>query len=167
METLPVSAACARPQNLPRIAREVGTQARGVLFNYTWLLVHDCLSGPCSGASAPPHPASSMAHHADGGSVAGHAQANYALNRIARGLVWRLDDDNLPAPGFFAELARHPRAGAYLFGQVAERRYDAAVWAAHDGVVPPIPVPGKMDTAPYRVRRQVLGPGRFPLRYAA
>src|SRR5260370_38594645 len=122
METLPVSSAGARPTNLPRLAREVGTQGPGELFDYTWLIVHDCLSGPCSGASAPPHPASSMAHHADGGSVAGHAQANYALNRIDRGLVWRLHDGNLPPPGFFAELPRHPRAAADLFGHVTDAR---------------------------------------------
>jgi hypothetical protein len=171
METLTVVTPCARPQNLPRIARAVGAQAPWELFDYTWLIVHDCLSGPCAGAGAPPHPAASMAHHADGASVAGHAQANYALDRIDRGLVWQLDDDNLPAPGFFAELARqaarHPGAGAYLFGQVAERRYDAALWAAHDGVVSPIPVLGKMDTAQYVVRREVVGPVRFALRYGA
>src|SRR5260370_35089347 len=126
METLPVSSAGARPTNLPRLAREVGTQGPGELFDYTWLIVHDCLSGPCSGASAPPHPASSMAHHADGGSVAGPAQANYALNRIDRGLVWRVADDNLPAPGFFAEPARHPPAAPDPFRQDAQRRSDAA-----------------------------------------
>jgi len=163
---------CARPENLPRIAESLA-EAREQ-FDLSWFVVHDCRSGgPCD----------AMGEHFDGwetamevwhvasagGDVAGHAQANRALDEIQRAagtsadLIYRIDDDNLPVPGFFARLRElalgHPNVDLFLFAQLAAGRYDEARWPT--GVAFPVPQVGMMDTAQFVFRRELLGDLRF------
>jgi len=158
---LAVITPCSRPENLSQLAPSLAKAKES--FDVDWYVVHDCHSGECE-FPLPDFAWGHLLHRPSvGADTAGHAQANHALDRIDAGLVWRLDDDNLPVPGFFARLRElddaNPRVDLFLFGQLAARRYDEAEWP--EGWVPPIPRVGKMDTAQFVFRREALGPIRF------
>jgi len=162
---LTVVTPCSRPQNLARLAESLREAESH--FDLQWLVVHDCRSSMCD--IPPPAPTFgkwswTIMHAASGpGQVAGHAQVNHALDRINEGLVWRLDDDNLPVPGFFKALNEaeqdFPNVDVFLFGQHAIGRYDEARWPT--GVAPPTPLTGVMDSAQFVFRREALGGLRF------
>ena len=161
MRNLSVITPCSRPENLVSLAASL-TEAKE-LFDVRWHVVHDCRSGEC-GFPLPDFVRGHLWHRPSKGlETAGHAQMNHALDRITDGLVWRLDDDNLPVPGFFKRLAEleaaNPAVDLFLFGQLAAGRYDEAKWPG--GVVHPIPEVGLMDSAQFVFRREVLGALRF------
>jgi hypothetical protein len=161
MENLTIVTPCSRQENLGRIAQSL--RAAREFFNVTWSIVHDCRSGSCD--FPVPEFVTGRLDHARSldGDCAGHYQANVALDTFLDGWVWRLDDDNLPVPGFFGRLAQLTEqtqgVDVFLFAQKAARRYDEAQWP--DGVVPPIPKVGKMDSAQYVWRRDATFSLRF------
>jgi hypothetical protein len=88
--------------------------------------------------------------------VGGQAIKNHLLDSIGDGWVWICDDDNLPAPGFFARLLSLPAAtDMYLFGQQRPEGYAA----------PGMPRVGQTDAAQAVIRRSAIGTLRIPEQY--
>jgi len=82
---------CARPQNLSLL--EAALEPARELFDLRWLVVHDCLSGPCEIALLR---FGEVYHVRCPGSSVGHGQVEFAHGMVREGWVWRFDDDNLP-----------------------------------------------------------------------
>jgi hypothetical protein len=147
---------CARPQNLAKISKELAQTPSIELFDSFWFIVHDCLASPCNFKPVfePMYTQVVLLHWMAPGSVVGHGQVNHVLDLPHLGWVWRLDDDNLPARGFFFELAREiersPQASVIIFGQQRDGQY-----------VRPVARVRETDSAQYVYRRDALGPIRL------
>lgn len=159
---LTVVTPCSRPQNLPALVAGLREAERH--FDLMWRVVVDGAPGGPEWTYLFPHSGALVTYRrSKPGEVAGHAQANHALDAFSDGLVWRLDDDNLPVPGFFERLRQlsdaNPKCGLFLFAQLAAGRYDEARWPGD--VAQPVPQVGVMDTAQFVFRREALGDLRF------
>lgn len=84
---------CSRPENLKAIAESINIPAE----NYRWIVVHDADEFP--DIEMPKE----AEHHLyrEQGSIAGHAQRNFANRLIADGYVLQIDDDTILHPNFW------------------------------------------------------------------
>jgi len=150
---LHIITALSRVGNLPALLAAVSPAAES--FDLMWHIVHDCGSAPCR-FGYERRSWLRLSHAYVKKSIVGNAQKNKALDAIKSGLVWVLDDDNLPAVGFFEELAKlddaHPDADVFLFAQLRAGE-----------VVQPKPEIGSIDAAQMVARRKAIGSLRFPL----
>lgn len=137
--TLHVVTPCTRPVNLAAIAGSLPTE---------WAVVWHVLPDP-----RREYPV-------------GSALRNRALDAIADGWVWFLDDDTVARPDFGAALwearVEHPDAHGFVFGQLdadgTTRRFCADPWAGL----------GDVDTAQFVFARAFVGAHRWhPTRYDA
>lgn len=150
--TLNVVTPCSRPENLATIAYYL--KHRLPSFEVRWYVVVD------SSAAAVP---TSVEGAYFLGEVAkkgyGGVQRNLALSEITEGLVWFLDDDNLPHPDFDAFLScgvsESPKA-SYLFGQLS-------AWGVPVREAGPKNIRlGGIDMAQFVFWRDTIGGIRFP-----
>lgn len=86
---------CSRPQKLQVVKDSIFKQKWK--FNFKWLIVHD---SEYIEIELFPELNIYQFNHYDSNSVVGHAQRNFALNLIAKGLVYFLDDDTILHPNF-------------------------------------------------------------------
>lgn len=168
-ETLHIITPAGRPDNLPRLAKNIAQS--GLLDGFTvvwWIIYNGPIADPGITLSCTvnhlSHPA--PGYDADGRPAFGHAQRAYALDLIGDGdpgWVWVLDDDNLIHPqfadGLFRLISEHPDARGFVVGQT---RSDGAQFPSG----PMFCRPGYVDTAQYIVRRDLIGPERIQPVYA-
>jgi len=114
---------CARTGNLAAVARSIAAAPRADGTTLSWLVVLDDRFGIDVGdarriVAGMPRTAVEIA---EASGVAGHAQRNHALERVAEGWIVFVDDDNLlhpSLPGLLADaVRRRPDAGAVVFDQ--------------------------------------------------
>ena len=86
---------CSRPENLHIVKDSIFKQKWK--FNFKWVIVHD---SEYIEIELFPELNIYQFNHYDSNSVVGHAQRNFALNLIAKGLVYFLDDDTILHPNF-------------------------------------------------------------------
>jgi hypothetical protein len=86
---------CSRPENLQILKDSIFKQKWK--FNFKWLIVHD---SEYIEIELFPELNIYQFNHYESNSLVGHAQRNFALNLIAKGLVYFLDDDTILHPNF-------------------------------------------------------------------
>jgi hypothetical protein len=162
----------SRPDNLVKIAPHL--VEAGQEFDCTWVIVHDCRSGFCDDIVKPDisEVGCQIIHHpSNPGETAGHAQVNAALDRVVSdGWCWRLDDDNLPVPGFFAclrnEIDNRPDR-VFAFEQYRDG-FKTAPERSAQYVVKPNFAPRGIDSAQFVWHSSVDSTLRFdPTKYEA
>lgn len=86
------------------------------------------------------------------------------MELVKDGLIWRLDDDNLPVSGFFRRLrglaADMPTVDVFLFAQYRDG-YRVAPEHSERYVVQPKLTVGQIDSAQYVIHRQRVGSVRY------
>ena len=88
---------CSRPENLHIISETINIPKE----NYRWIVVFDMNELP----NAELIPDNCETHlYKEIGSVAGHAQRNYALNMIDNGFIYFNDDDTLIYPELWENI---------------------------------------------------------------
>lgn len=140
--------ACSRPDNLPALAAALAALPNPHGYALEWWVVFDAPeAGPVP--DVPGWSVSVMVHHAPGSW--GHEQANRAMDAIGSGLVWILDDDNLPHPDMLR--CRYEPGTINLVGQQV----------AADVVRVPQPAAGLVDKAQIIADLAAVGSIRMPL----
>jgi len=155
METLHIVTPVSRTENLPRHGYSLEAGLRAPPF--AWWCLFDERFGP-----VPLRPPWSQVHYWGPGpgqaGAVGYAARNWAIERIAGGWVYFLDDDNLIHPEFEDALIEarrlHPQAGWFLFDQVA-----ADGTLLREAQCPPSV--GHVDLGQAVIRRDVLQGFRF------
>jgi len=131
---------CSRPENLKAIAESINITAE----NYRWIVVHDADEFP--DIEMPKE----AEHHLyrEQGSIAGHAQRNFANRLIADGYVLQIDDDTILHPNFW-EAVKDCEEDIVSWAQTwanGEHRLAAGnYWV------------GGIDSGSYMVKRSVIG----------
>lgn len=87
------------------------------------------------------------------GSTVGKGQLNHVLGTIKSGLVWVLDDDNVPHPDFFKSLKKCKK--------------DIFIVTSRKVACPEIVKEHHIDQAQYVVPRKLIGDTRYYLRHTA
>lgn len=131
---------CSRPENLKAIAESINIPAE----NYRWIVVHDADEFP--DIEMPKE----AEHHLyrEQGSIAGHAQRNFANRLIADGYVLQIDDDTILHPNFW-EAVKDCEEDIVSWAQTwanGEHRLAAGnYWV------------GGIDSGSFMVKRSVIG----------
>lgn len=131
---------CSRPENLKAIAESINIPAE----NYRWIVVHDADEFP--DIEMPKE----AEHHLyrEQGSIAGHAQRNFANRLIADGYVLQIDDDTILHPNFW-EVVKDCEEDIVSWAQTwanGEHRLAAGnYWV------------GGIDSGSFMVKRSVIG----------
>ncbi len=152
MDKLTIVTPCSRPGNLASICPSIDAGRK--LFDITWLVVFDerCVT-------RFPVPGATVAGVSDSRSIVGNAQRNLALDLIAQGWVYFLDDDNLMHPSFFtglrAAIATRPDVSAFAFPQ------DMGSWTRR--AAPETMRMGQVDMAQVCAQRDLIADRRFTL----
>ena len=94
-KSLTIITPCSRPKNLQVVKDSIFKQKWK--FNFKWLIVHDA---EYIEIELFPELNIYQFNYYEPNSVVGHAQRNFALNLIAKGLVYFLDDDTILHPNF-------------------------------------------------------------------
>jgi hypothetical protein len=148
MPDFTVLTACSRPDNLPRMAEALKAQVNPHGYALHWWVIFDAAEpGPVP--DVPGWSVAAMAHRSPGNW--GHAHVNLALDMIGSGLVWILDDDNLPHPDLLT--CQYEPNTLTLIGQ----QVDA------NTVRVPAPSAGNVDKAQIVADRAIIGDIRMPL----
>lgn len=144
---------CSRPENLSRIWFYLNTRIPS--FDVKWHVIFDGSHVP-----SPPEVPGAVYVASESRRNQGSDQRNNGLEQISEGLVWFLDDDNIPHPDFDKALreclASAPSADVYAFGQTN-------AW----GIPIRLATPENMrksgvDMAQLVIRRDAIGGARFP-----
>lgn len=147
MQKLSIITPCSRPQNLAALRESI--EPGKTFFDIDWIVVFDGLPQPVEGAR--------VYGVSDPESLAGHAQRNYALDKVGEGWVYFLDDDNLMHPDFWRNVARDIEAYPHARGILITQDLGIGVRNA----VPARVNIGEIDLAQYVLRRDLIGSWRF------
>ena len=131
---------CIRPENLKAIAESIDIPSR----HYRWIVVHDADEFP--DLETPKNAEQHL--YREQGSVAGHAQRNFANRLIADGYVLQLDDDTILHPDFW-EAVKDYTEDIVSWAQSwpdGNHRLDAGNYSV-----------GYIDSGSYMVKRSVIG----------
>lgn len=131
---------CSRPENLKAIAESINIPSR----HYRWIVVHDADEFP--DIEMPKE----AEHHLyrEEGSIAGHAQRNFANRLIADGYVLQIDDDTILHPDFWEAVKDCEEdivSWAQTWANVAHRLAAGNYWV------------GGIDSGSFMVKRSVIG----------
>lgn len=150
MPDFTVLTACSRPGNLPRLAEALASIPNPHGYALRWWVIFDAAeAAPWPGPGVPGWEVSTMAHRSPGNW--GHAHVNLALDLLDSGLIWILDDDNLPHPDLLT-CQYEPNTLTLIGQQVAA-----------DRVRVPQPSAGNVDKAQIVADRAIVGEIRLPL----
>ncbi len=131
---------CSRPENLKAIAESINIPSR----HYRWIVVHDADEFP---NMETPKEAEQHLYREEG-SIAGHAQRNFANRLIADGYVLQIDDDTILHPNFW-EAVKDCEEDIVSWAQTwanGEHRLAAGnYWV------------GGIDSGSFMVKRSVIG----------
>lgn len=153
MPRLTIITACTRYENLPALARSI-EPGRG-LFAVTWRVVFD---GAKVKHRDVPGAVTGVVSHS--GSGWGNYQKNFALDNIADGWVYFLDDDNIIHPDFFPAMHRaiyETDASGFAFPQIG------GAGAPTKHACPEHMRPDHIDMAQVMMARELIGASRFAL----
>jgi hypothetical protein len=148
MPDFTVLTACSRPSNLPHLAEALAAIPNPHGYTLHWWVIFDAAEpGPVP--DVPGWATVATCHRSPGNW--GHAHVNLALDMIDSGLIWILDDDNLPHPDLLA--CQYEPDTLTLIGQQVDR----------DRVRIPQPSAGNVDKAQIVADRAIVGEIRLPL----
>ena len=131
---------CSRPENLKAIAESINIPSG----NYRWIVVHDADEFPDMETTKQ----AEQHLYREEGSIAGHAQRNFANRLISDGYVLQLDDDTILHPDFW--------------GSVKNSEEDLVSWAqltaqGHPRLPAGRFLVGAIDSGSFMVKRSVIG----------
>ena len=149
---LNVVTACSRPQNLEIIRYYLDHRLPS--FDVRWYVVVDTSVTDMPVEVPGAFLLGGVAHKGFGG-----VQRNWAIDRITEGLVWFLDDDNIPHPKFDAVLRDAVSASA--FNSFVLGQESAMGIPVRDARRENVRLAG-VDLAQFVIRRDVIGDSRFP-----
>jgi hypothetical protein len=154
---LAVITPCSRPENLPALKNSI--DAGRSSFEITWYVVFDELQVPPSIQSELEF-GDSVFSVGEAHSHVGNAQRNLALDNIADGWVYFLDDDNLLHPELLpfmrAFIETHSLARAFVFPQIGNQASSHTAEARPEHMRP-----DSVDIAQTFWNRRTIGDVRF------
>lgn len=137
---------CSRPQNLLAIEQSINIPRN----SYRWMVVFD--SDTLPEASLIPKSCETYTHQLPG-SVAGHAQRNYAIDIIEDGFVYTNDDDTIIHPDLWNNI-QHIKDNDFIsFSQLHKN--------GHLRLVGNNIVVGQIDSHNFIVHRNLIGDSRW------
>ncbi len=148
MPPFTVLTACSRPANLPALAEALAALSNPHGYSLAWWVIFDAID-PGDVPAVPDWTVRAMAMRSPGNW--GHDQTNLALDWLASGFLWILDDDNLPHPDLLT--CRYEPSTITLIGQQVTA----------DTVRVPQPAAGLVDKAQIVADRAAVGDIRLPL----
>jgi hypothetical protein len=131
---------CIRPENLKPIAESIDIPSR----NYRWIVIHDADEFP--NMETPKEAEQHL--YREQGSVAGHAQRNFANRLITDGYVLQLDDDTILHPDFW-KAVKDCEEDIVSWAQSwpdGDHRLEAGNYSV-----------GSIDSGSYMAKRSVIG----------
>ena len=131
---------CSRPENLKAIAESINIPSR----HYRWIVVHD--ADEFLNIETPKEAEQHL--YREQGSIAGHAQRNFANRLIADGYVLQLDDDTILHPNFWEAVKDCEEdivSWAQLWPNDEHRLAAGNYWV------------GGIDSGSFMVKRSVIG----------
>jgi hypothetical protein len=159
VEKLNILTALSRPENLPWLSSSISLVDRYFELKW-WIIGPEELRSSAAAHLGGVIPHAYLAHEP---SVGGQMQKNCALDQIADGWCWILDDDNTANLAMFpvlaSTLATEPWARAVVFSQCMKNGALRLV-AAHENTKL-----CHIDAAQFVLRRDLIGDYRIPNHY--